>query len=178
MRRILFLSLLAFSLLALSSSKGARAETITLIDGTKMTGEVLHAYKGEFTVKTPQGEVVLDKGKIRSISFEAPVARATYSTPEKTLDAWRDATAKGDPSGMVEAYALVYQGMVGQEMEQMDFKAKSQMIADVSHTKFTVKTKKQEKEKATLTVDQEKDGETRSGDIRFVLENGEWKMTP
>ena len=32
--------------------------------------------------------------------------------------------------------------------------------------------------KATLTVEQEKDGETRSGEILFVLENGEWKMTP
>ena len=60
----------------------------------------------------------------------------------------------------------------------MDFKEKSQMIADVSKTKFTVKDKKVEKTKATLTVEQEKDGEARTGDIRFVLENGEWKMTP
>ena len=45
-------------------------------------------------------------------------------------------------------------------------------------TKFTIKDRKLEKDKATLTVAQEKDCETREGDIRFVLENGEWKMTP
>jgi hypothetical protein len=156
----------------------ASAETVTLVDGTKVSGEVIHTWKGVYTVKTAQGEVELPKSKIKSISFETPVARAIYGSPEKTLDAWRTATMNGDTPGMLEAYALMYQGMVGQEIDQMDFKEKSGMIADVSNTKFTVKDRKVEKDKATLTVDQEKGGETRSGDIHFVLENGEWKMTP
>jgi hypothetical protein len=154
------------------------AETITLVDGTKLSGEVVHTFHGEYTIKTGDGEVVLDKRKIKSISFEAAPAREIYGSPEKTLDAWRSATLSGDERAMLDAYALMYQGVVAQEMDSMDFKSKSQMIADVNNTKFTVKDKKLEKTKATLTVEQEKDGETRTGDIRFVLENGEWKMTP
>ena len=156
----------------------AAAETVTLVDGTKMNGEIVHSFRGEYTIKTADGEIVLDKKKIKSITFEAPVAREIYNSPEKTLEAWRTATLNGDERAMLDAYALMYQGMVAAEMEAMDFKGKSQMIADVSKTKFTVKDKKVEKSKATLTVEQEKDGETRTGDIRFVLENGEWKMTP
>lgn len=156
----------------------ASAETITLVDGTKLSGEIIHTFRGEYTIKTPDGEIVLEKRKIKSISFEAAPAREIYGTPEKTLETWRSATLSGDERAMLDAYALMYQGMVAQEMDQMDFKEKSQMIADVSRTKFTVKDKKVEKTKATLTVEQEKDGESRTGDIRFVLENGEWKMTP
>ena len=156
----------------------AHAETVTLVDGTKLTGEVVHSYKGEYTIKTSQGEITVDRAKIKSIAFEAPVARSVYSSPEKTLDAWRSATAAADEKGMIEAYALVYQGMVSKEMGDMDFKSKSALVADVGKTKFTIKDRKVEKERATLTVDQEKDGETCSGEIRFVLENGEWKMTP
>lgn len=166
------------ALLFLAAAASAHAETITLVDGTKLSGEVLHSYKGEYTVRTAQGEVVLDKSKIKNISFEAPVARAIYSTPEKTLEQWRQATVNADQKGMIDAYALMYQGMVASEMEKMDFKDRSQLVADVTKTKFTVKDKKVEKEKATLTVAQEKDGETREGEIHFVLENGEWKMTP
>ena len=154
------------------------AETITLVDGTKLSGEVIHTFRGEYTIKTPDGEIVLEKRKIKSISFEAPAAREIYGSPEKTLEAWRTATLGGDERAMLDAYALMYQGMVAQEMDQMDFKEKSKMIADVTNTKFTVKDKKIEKTKATLTVEQTKDGEARTGDIRFVLENGEWKMTP
>ncbi len=163
-----------FTLVSLPAS----AETIVLIDGTKMSGEIVHSFRGEYTVATSQGEVVLQKSKIKSITFEKPVARAIYSSPEKTLDAWREAAKSGDERAMLEAYALMYQGMVAQEMESMDFKTKSRMIADVTGTKFTVKSSKIEKEKAILTVAQEKDGETKEGEIRFVLENGEWKMTP
>ena len=171
----LFVAAIAAALLA---SIAAHAETITLVDGTKLSGEVLHSYHGEYDVKTAQGEIRLDKSKIKSISFEAPVARAIYSTPEKTLEAWRKATVDADDKAMIDAYALMYQGMVSSEMEKMDFKDKSQLVADVGKTKFTVKTSKIDKDKATLTVAQEKDGETREGDIHFVLENGEWKMTP
>lgn len=168
----------AASLFLLLAGAAAHAETVTLVDGTKLTGEVLHSYHGEYTIKTAQGEVTVDKAKIKSISFEAPVARAIYSSPEKTLESWRSATATADEKGMIEAYALMYQGMVSKEMGDMDFKSKSSLVADVSKTKFTIKDRKVEKDRATLTVDQEKDGETRSGEIRFVLENGEWKMTP
>ena len=156
----------------------AFAETITLIDGTKMNGEIIHSFRGEYTIQSGGQEVVIPKAKIKSITFETPKARELYGSPEKTLDAWRNAAINGDERAMIEAYALVYQGVVAQEMETMGFADKSAMLADVSKTKFVVKDKKVEKSKATLTVEQEKDGETRSGDIRFVLENGEWKMTP
>ncbi len=156
----------------------AAAETITLIDGSKLAGEVVHAYRGEFTVKTADQEIVLPKGRIRSIAFEAPAPRAIYSTPEKTLEAWRQAATSGDEKGMLEAYALLYQGMAAADMEGMDFRAKSKLLADVSKTKFTVKERKIDKNKAVLTVEQEKDGESQQGEITFVLENGEWKMTP
>lgn len=156
----------------------ALAETITLIDGTKMSGEIIHSFRGEYTIESGGREVVVPKAKIKSITFEAPKPRELYGSPEKTLDAWRNAAVNGDEKAMIEAYALVYQGVVAQEIEGMGFADKSQMLADVSKTKFTVKDRKLEKTKATLTVEQEKDGETRSGDIRFVLENGEWKMTP
>lgn len=165
-------------LAALSLPALAWAETITLVDGTRLSGEVVHSFRGEYTIKTAEGELVLGKAKIKSIAFEAPVAREIYKTPEKTLEAWRLATLNGDERAMLEAYALMYQGMVAKEMEAMDFKEKSRMIAEVGKTTFIVKDKKIDSSKATLTVEQQKDGEARTGDIRFVLENGEWKMTP
>ena len=36
------------SLFLLAAS--AHAETVTLVDGTKLTGEVVHSYKGEYTI--------------------------------------------------------------------------------------------------------------------------------
>src|SRR5688500_14972285 len=126
----------------------ASAETIVLIDGTKMSGEIVHSFRGEYTIATPQGEIVLPKAKIKSITFEKPVARAIYSSPEKTLDARREAAKTGDEKAMLDAYALMYQGMVAQEMDSMDFKTKSRMIADVTTTKFTIKKSDVQKEKA------------------------------
>ena len=171
MRAAAWLAVLVFPAMAF-------AETITLVDGTKLSGEVIHTFRGVYTIDTPQGEVVLDKKKIKSIAFEAPAPREIYGSPEKTLEAWRSAALNGDEAAMLDAYALMYQGVVASEMESMGFKDKSQMIADVSKTKFTVKDRKVGKDKATLTVEQEMNGESRTGDIRFVLENGEWKMTP
>lgn len=170
----------AFSALALSllAAPALRAETLVLVDGSKIAGEIVHSFRGAYTVKTAEGEIVLDRTKIKRIDFDAPPARAVYGSPEKTLTAWRTAAAEGNEGEMVEAYALMFQGMVAREMESMDFRERSRMATDVAATTFTVKDKKVEGTKAVLTVDQQKDGETRSGEIRFVLENGEWKMTP
>lgn len=171
-------AVVAALVLSLLAAPAVHAETLVLVDGSKIAGEIVHSFRGAYTVKTAEGEVVIDRKKIKRIDFEAPAARAIYGAPEKTLEAWRTAAAEGDEGAMVEAYALMFQGMVAREMEAMDFRERSRMATDVASTTFTVKDKKVEGAKAVLTVDQQKDGETRSGEIRFVLENGEWKMTP
>ena len=63
----------------------ARAETIELVDKTKLNGKVIHYYDGVYSIEANGQTIKLPKEKIRSISFTPPAARPEFSTPENTF---------------------------------------------------------------------------------------------
>ena len=91
---------------------GARAETIELVDKTKLNAKIIHYYDGVYTVEANGQTMKLPKEKIRSISFQLPPARPEFSTPEKTFERWRKALVEGAGEKAIDCYALMYQGML------------------------------------------------------------------
>jgi len=157
----------------------ARAETIELVDKTKLNAKIVHYYDGVFTVETNGQTMKLPREKIRSIGFQAPPARAEFSTPEKTFDRWRKALVEGAAERVIDCYALMYQGMLATQMglgQAQDGIKKMQK--EIEGTKFQIKESKTKGDTATLKVLRQKGDESDTGEVAFVRENGEWKMLP
>jgi hypothetical protein len=157
----------------------ARAEIIQLLDNTQMNGKIVHFYDGTFAIETSDGQKVeLPTSKIKSISFKLPAARAEYSTPEKTFTRYHDALVKNDIPKLIECYALMYQGVMASEMSHASDDQKKKMQSEIAGTKLEVKSSKITGSTATLKVQRTKGDEVETADVRMVLENGEWKLTP
>jgi len=157
----------------------AHAETIELVDKTKLNARIIHYYDGVFTVETNGQTMKLPREKIRSIGFQAPPARAEFSTPEKTFERWRKALIEGAAERVIDCYALMYQGMLATQMglgQTQDGIKKMQK--EIEGTKFQIKESKTKGETATLKVLRQKGDESDTGEVAFVRENGEWKMLP
>lgn len=163
---------------ALTSAGTARAETIQLLDNTQISGKILHFYEGFFQIETAGAQRLdIPRDKIKSITFQLPPPRPEFSTPEKTFRRWQEATAKGDLARLIDCYALMYQGLIqGQLGQSPDELKKLQKEAD--GTKFEIKAAKMSGDTAMLKVQKSKGDDVMTAEIRFVLENGEWKMTP
>jgi hypothetical protein len=157
----------------------ARAETIELVDKTKLNAKIVHYYDGVYTVEANGQTVKLPKEKIRAISFTVPPARAEFSTPEKTFERWRKALVDGSIEKVIDCYALMYQGMLASQMGlgQTEGGIKK-MQKEIEGTKFQIKGSSSKGETATLKVLRQKGDESDTGEIAFVRENGEWKMLP
>ncbi|HEX4457083.1 MAG TPA: hypothetical protein VIA18_03890 [Polyangia bacterium] len=157
----------------------ARAEIIQLLDNTQMNGKIVHYYEGTFAIETSDGQKVeLPTSKIKSITFKLPPARAEYSTPEKTFGHYRDALVKNDIPKLIECYALMYQGVMANEMSHASDDQKKKMQSEIAGTKLEIKSSKITGATATLKVQRTKGDEVETADVRMVLENGEWKLTP
>jgi hypothetical protein len=157
----------------------ARAEVIELVDKTKLSGKVIHYYDGVYSVEANGQTIKLPKEKIRSISFQLPPARAEFSTPEKTFERWRKALADGAVDKVIDCYALMYQGMLAQQMGLGDAQGGlKKMQKEFEGTKFQIKGSSTKGETAMLKVLRQKGEESDTGDVAFVRENGEWKMLP
>jgi hypothetical protein len=157
----------------------ARAETIELVDKTKLNAKIIHYYDGVFTVEANGQTMKLPREKIRSIGFQTPPARAEFSTPEKTFERWRKALVDGDAERVIDSYALMYQGMLATQMglgQTQDGIKKMQK--EIAGTKFQIKESKTKGDTATLKVLRQKGDESDTGEVAFVRENGEWKMLP
>jgi hypothetical protein len=164
-------------LLALAPA-AARAEVIQLLDNTQINGKIVHFYEGVFAIETAGGQKVeLPTSKIKQITFKLPPPRAEYSTPEKTFNRYKEALAKGDMQKVIESYALMYQGMLAQQLEHGADDLKK-MQKEVEGMKFEIKGSKISGNSATLKVQRSKGDDVETSEIRLVLENGEWKMTP
>jgi len=114
-------------------------------------------------------------------ALELPPARAEFSTPEKTFDRWRTSMLKGESGKAIDCYALMYQGMVGQQLAQSpdQFKQAQKDLEGVQFSFLSTSYQKQgEQRLATLKVRRTKGDNVQTDDIHLVLENGEWKMTP
>jgi len=156
----------------------ARAEVIQLLDNTQVSGKVVHFYDGTFAIETSDGQKIeLPTSKIKAITFKLPPARAEFSTPEKTFNRYKDALVKGDFQKVIDSYALMYQGMLAQQIEHGGDDLKK-MQKEVEGMKFEIKGSKVTGSSATLKVQRSKGDDVETSEIRLVLENGEWKMTP
>ncbi|HVZ86218.1 MAG TPA: hypothetical protein VHG72_04575 [Polyangia bacterium] len=155
----------------------ARAETVELVDKTKLNAKVIHYYDGVYTLDTNGQTIKVPKEKIKAITFQLPPARAEFSTPEKTFERWRKALADGATERAVDCYALVDQGMMAAQMGlgQMS-DGINKMRKEIEGTKFQVKGSKIKGDTATLTVLRQKGDESDTGEVAFVRENGEWKL--
>jgi len=158
-------------------ARTVRAETIELLDKTKLNAKIIHYYDGVYTVEANGQTMKLPKEKIRSISFQLPAPRPEFSTPEKTFERWRKALIDGAAERAIDCYALMYQGMLANQMglgqAQEGIK---KMQKEFEGTKFQIKESKIKGDTATLKVLRQKGDESDTGDIAFVRENGEWKM--
>jgi hypothetical protein len=163
---------------ALACAATARAEVIQLLDNTQISGKIVHYYDGVFAVETAGGQKVeLPTTKIKAITFKLPPPRAEYSTPEKTFNIYKAALVKGDMQRVIDTYALMYQGMLAQQLEHGGEDLKK-MQKEVEGMKFEIKGSKVSGGSATLKVQRSKGDDVETSEIRLVLENGEWKMTP
>jgi hypothetical protein len=164
-------------LFALSSP--ARAEVIQLLDNTQLSGKIVHYYDGNFAIETSDGQKIeLPSSKIKAITFKLPPARAEFSTPEKTFQRYKDALAKNDVTKLIDCYALMYQGVIGSELSRASDADRKKMQSEMAGTKLEVKSSKVSGANATLKVQRQKGDEVETADVRLVLENGEWKLTP
>lgn len=160
----------------------ARAEVIELLDKTKMTAKIIHYFDGVYTVEANGQTMKLPKEKIRSVSFQLPPARAEFSTPEKTFERWRKALNEGAMDKVIDCYALMYQGMLANQMglgqAGQGADGMKKMQKEIEGTKFQIKGSSTKGDTATLKVQRQKGDDSDTGDIAFVKENGEWKMLP
>ena len=173
------LRMLAFAIaVSLGLAAQARAEVIQLIDNTQISGKIVHFYDGTFAIETSAGQKIeLPTSKIKQITFKLPPARAEFSTPEKTFNRYKDALIKGDMPKVIDCYALMYQGMLAQQLSSGGEDLKK-MQSEVAGMKFAIKGSKISGSSATLKVQRQKGDDVETSEIRLVRENGEWKMTP
>ena len=159
-----------------------RAEVVTLADNTQVMGKLTHYYDGLIVLETTGGQKLeLPREKVKQIVFQLPPARAEFSSPEKTFDRWRTSMLKGEPGKAIDCYALMYQGMVGQQLAQSpdQFKQAQKDLEGVQFSFLSTSYQKQgEQRLATLKVRRTKGDNVQTDEIHLVLENGEWKMTP
>ncbi len=156
----------------------AHAEIIQLLDNTQVVGKVIHFYDGVFDIETAAGEKLqLPTGKIKSITFKLPPARAELSSPDKTFNRYKDALVKNDLNRVIDCYALMYQGMLAAQLGQAGDELKK-MQKDAESTKFEIKGQKISGPTAVLKVQRTRGEDVETAEVRMVLENGEWKMTP
>jgi hypothetical protein len=168
---------LVIALLLLAAAP-ARAEVIQLLDNTQVSGKILHFYDGVFAIETTGGQKVdIPTTKIKQITFKLPPPRAEFSTPEKTFNRYKDALVKNDMSKVIDCYALMYQGMMAAQVGQAGDEI-AKMQKEVQGMKFEIKGSKISGNSATLKVQRSKGEDVETAEIRLVLENGEWKMTP
>jgi hypothetical protein len=167
------------ALLLAATAGVARAETIELVDKTKLNAKIIHFYDGVYTVEAGGQSMKLPKEKIRSISFQLPPARPEFSTPEKTFERWNRALAEGAVERAIDCYALVYQGMLAKQMGVGEAQGGlKKMQKEIEGTKFSIKGSSVKGDVATLKVLRQKGDESDTGEIAFTRENGEWKMLP
>jgi hypothetical protein len=167
--------LLAFALFLAAAP--ARAETIELLDKTKMNAKIVHYYDGVYSVESQGQTVKIPREKIKSITFQMPAPRPEFSTPEKTFERWRKALGEGNLERVVECYALMFQGMLAMQVGQVEGGFKK-MQKEIEGTKFTLKGSSSKGDNATLKVTRQKGEDSETVDIPFVRENSEWKMLP
>lgn len=170
--------ILQVALAALPVAQATADEVVQLLDGTKVVGKIHHYYDGVVSVMVSGEEMKIPKDKIRSITFDLPKPRAEFGTPQKTFERWRQALSRSDLSVVIDCYALMYQGMLAQQLDGGKAEDFQKMRDEVKQTKFQIKSSQYKGDTAMLKVVRQRGEDIETAELRFVRENGEWKMTP
>ncbi len=166
------------ALLCLAVPGTSRAEVIELLDKTKIAGTIEHFYDGVFVIDTGGTKIQMPRDKIRSITFKLPPPRADFSSPEKTFGRWKEAVLAGNAPRVIDCYALMYQGLLAYQLGESDKEVFAKMKKEVEGTRFVVKETKVKGDTAIIKVQRKHGDDSDTGELRFVRENGEWKLLP
>jgi hypothetical protein len=165
-------------LLIMTSGSAQADQTVQLLDGTKIVAEMLHYYDDVLTVRLPNGSKLrLPRTKIRSVSFKLPPPRAEFGTPQKAFARLRNAALTGNLATYVDCHSTYYQMFLNHQVElagQGKFVKRLKKEwggAQLSVVGTTIKGAT-----AVMKVKRQEGDESREGELRFLKENGEWKM--
>jgi hypothetical protein len=177
MRRRLAL-LTTLPLLAAWPGRAAADETILLVDRTKIVGTLTHYFDGVLHVRLPSGTTIqLPASKVREIQFKMPKARPELSTPAKTFERMRKAALRGDLATYVDCHSAYYQMFLNHRIASAkpgEFAA--QLKKELGSATLEIAGTKEKGDTAVMKVRRKKGSESEEGEMRFVKENGEWKM--
>ena len=175
-------ALIAAAVVLTAWATPAHAEVVTLLDNTRIYGQLIHYFDGELTVKTANGvRVKLPAAKVKSIRFKLPKPKKVFSTPTKTFNRWKQSLLKGKLAQHIECYAMMYQMMMTNMIGGMSKAEFGKMIKGHRSTRYVIKgTRYKGKNLAFLKVAARLPGQTKAqlGELLFVKENREWKLVP
>lgn len=172
--RVILLSILS----VLVARSATADETIQLVDKTKIVGTLTHYYDGVLHVRLPSGTTIqLPAAKVQQVIFKLPKPRGEFATPAKAFDRLRKAALKGDIAGYVDCHSAYYQMFLNHQVAMAkpgEFAAR--LKKEWSAVDLEVVGTTQKGDTAVMKVRRKKGSESEEGEMRFVKENGEWKM--
>lgn len=163
----------------LLASRQARAdETIQLIDKTRIVGTLVHYFDGVLHVRLPSGTTLqLPSSKVQQVVFKLPKPRPELSTPAKTFERLRRAALKGDLQTYVDCHSAYYQMFLNHQISvSKPDEFASRLKKEWGGIQLEVVGTSVKGETAVMKVRRKKGAESEEGEMRFVRENGEWKM--
>jgi hypothetical protein len=172
------LALALLVLVALDTRGAAADEVIQLVDKTKIVGTLTHYFDGVLHVRLPSGTTIqLPTSKVHQIVFKLPKPRPELSTPAKAFDRLRKAALRGDIAGYVDCHSAYYQMFLNHQVAMAkpgEFAAR--LKKEWSAVDLEVVGTTQKGDTAVMKVKRKKGSDSEEGEMRFVKENGEWKM--
>jgi hypothetical protein len=170
-------AILALSLLPLTGTASAD-ETIQLLDKTRIVGKLVHYYEGVLSVRLPSGTTLqLPANKVQQVVFKLPKPRPELSTPQKTFERMRKAALKADVAAYVDCHSAYYQMFLGHQIELAkpgQFAAR--LKKEWGSVQLDVLSTDVKGDTAVMKVKRKTEKDSQEGELRFVKENGEWKM--
>ncbi len=160
------------------SASAAADETVYLLDNTKIVGKVLHYYDGLLSVRVPGGSTMkLPVTKVKKIQFKMPKPRAAFSTPRKAFDRLRKAALKGDLETYIDCHSAYYQMFLNHQVVMATpAKFLKRLKKEWGNIQLEVLGVKVKGKTALMKVRRKQGEQSQEGEMRFVKENGEWKM--
>lgn len=160
------------------ASVARAAESVQLLDGTRIVGTIIHYFDGVLTVELPNGtRMKLPSAKVRSLRFKLPKPRASMSTPRKAFKRLRTAALKGDLATYIDCHSSYYQMFLQHQIERMGArKFTKRLKKEWGAVQLKVLKTKRKGNTAVMTFRGQQGEDRRDGEVRFVRENREWKM--
>ncbi|MFH1706955.1 MAG: hypothetical protein ABIF71_03440 [Planctomycetota bacterium] len=164
-------------LCVLAAAGAAWGEVVELVDGTRMSGTIVHAYGNAIELKGEGGEVlVLHLDKVRAIAFTRVQPRPEPASPEKTFAYYTEQVRQGKIVETIGCFRLMYQKMMAEQIAGMREADRAQMQEEMVKTDYVIGEAAVTGLTAKLKVTRKAGGEEEAAEIPFVKEEGEWRM--